>query len=1423
MGVLRILIFFLLLCSSAWGACTDVDGTITCTMDSTYDNATGRPSSYDNTYGGIYTPYTDNTGAAFMRWKVNIPSGATITSAYIQFRGATSTGTPTATISLIEDIDCDIFTSNPWSRSVTGSVSWSPAAWVNDGTYDSADIKTLVDAWTGLESYTPNAYIGFKIINSGSSGNRQAYSYTVTNQGVKAPKLIITYTGGSPSISYTIPDCHVRTKCPINVILSNHSATDQLVVFVDDVEKYRSADMPAESKISVATTHLTAGTHHIDIEVQNASNTPYAATQYVAQTFTTLHDGYPKVGINENNAICIRNAAGDGCDLYFPITGFQLSVNQMDAAANLNLSGPINQIETCNGNISTGPLIGGYSEWSEAAVGYMLDAFKEYGWRNIVPYQWNGYNKFLREYLNYDWAPWTETFEESKAGADDGYDDDSSRWSEAGTVDPDYATSPAPLIGTQSILLDGTAADATITYTLAAADNYNKGAVGTVSLKVALREITDHAATDILRLYNSSDIVIGRIVWNADKTVSIYHCDYADDETKCHHDGGDGDNQVQDWVLTGRTQMDYYYSFASTDGTITISLYSDAALTALVAQGSRVGAGSVTMAEQNASGISGTVTINKYSYNYNGYVRLPKYTSATTLTADAATRYLWYNWRSRSATASEADAALYWSTTATKPAYATLSQPKGYGYGAVKYIKLYASHGVKIIYDDFGSTAGSIKSFTTALKANDGVLAWAFGDEPNLSDVSRYLTWVYTKDVARQNDTDHPVFTLLYGYDIIGADTTTTPVPESSRAIRGWCVDTNAQYFSGTKTTISDILSFDIYPYDFEAWDPYSVHLEGYLLAIDNMVKWNKDLITIGSTVEVQDDSDYLTYYRIPIDNPVGGDLTEGNYLKDGSGNYALIYDVRKMTDDNMVDNPLYRQHVALRQDSAQFVVNASDTLTEYDAGKIGTTGVTVAVSAASGNLLPKSPTGGAMARNAAGNHYTAWYQPSLTPAQLHNLTWTSIIHGMKYLAWWHAFMENPPDNVAQMATEKTYIETLKNYILAAPSSKETRATGKIWCAASVQSGSRVDYIIREYGGTVYLFAARVLSQAEGWPKATNTNAITATFSITGLEAGTTITAYDESGRTITAGAGTFSDTFTEYGVHIYSWPGGAVTDETAPIISSFTIPETDTDLTLAISTFSCADETSGVYYCLSETNSSTGCTWVAIQPTSYTFATEGNKTLYAFCKDDSGNISVSSNDTTAITLGDTTAPQCTEFVLPSTSTDLTITITTWTCTDDTAVTGYCYTLTNDSSTCSWATSEPALIEVPSDGAYTFYAFCKDAAGNISADAATDSVTVTKPTYTVTPYATAGCTISPSLAVTVTKDAIVQIEVTANSGYTVTNVEGCGGTWGSNPYITGLITENCVVNAVCGPSQVNQGAGGTITIGTPDQGIIVFK
>jgi len=80
------------------------------------------------------------------------------------------------------------------------------------------------------------------------------------------------------------------------------------------------------------------------------------------------------------------------------------------------------------------------------------------------------------------------------------------------------------------------------------------------------------------------------------------------------YESGDASNQLSGWTLDDLSSTNsndglLYWNLTNVAATRTVTLYSDSAKSASVAKGSVVGDGAIVLAEQNSSGLTGTVTV----------------------------------------------------------------------------------------------------------------------------------------------------------------------------------------------------------------------------------------------------------------------------------------------------------------------------------------------------------------------------------------------------------------------------------------------------------------------------------------------------------------------------------------------------------------------------------------------------------------------------------------------------------------------------------------------------------------------------------------------------------------------------------------------------------------------------------------------
>ena len=163
------------------------------------------------------------------------------------------------------------------------------------------------------------------------------------------------------------------------------------------------------------------------------------------------------------------------------------------------------------------------------------------------------------------------------------------------------------------------------------------------------------------------------------------------------------------------------------------------------------------------------------------------------------------------------------------------------------------------------------------------------------------------------------------------------------------------------------------------------------------------------------------------------------------------------------------------------------------------------------------------------------------------------------------------------------------------------------------------------------------------------------------------------------------------------------------------------------------------------------------------------------------GEVAVSTNSFTVASAADTTAPVVGAFTLPATATALTVPVGSLTATDNVGVTGYLITKSATAPAASapgWTTAAPASVTAVA-GSNTFYAWAKDAAGNISV-ARSASVTVTtaaadttKPALTISALANGAYTSHATLNISGNaSDAGGLQSVTVNGQTVAVNPDG---------------------------------------------------
>jgi PKD repeat protein len=178
-----------------------------------------------------------------------------------------------------------------------------------------------------------------------------------------------------------------------------------------------------------------------------------------------------------------------------------------------------------------------------------------------------------------------------------------------------------------------------------------------------------------------------------------------------------------------------------------------------------------------------------------------------------------------------------------------------------------------------------------------------------------------------------------------------------------------------------------------------------------------------------------------------------------------------------------------------------------------------------------------------------------------------------------------------------------------------------------------------------------------------------------------------------------------------------SVSDKTAPVIRQFTMPSTTNALSVPIAVLEAMDNKGVAGYLLTQSKNTptlTSSLWRSEKPKTYAFSSSGVKVLYAWTKDDAGNISTPSVAHLTI---DRTKPVVSKFSLPAKTINLSIPISALTASDNIAIAGYFIsesaTLPNASSV-QWLEQKPNSYQTTTAGSKTLYLWVKDTAGNIS-------------------------------------------------------------------------------------------------------------
>ena len=180
--------------------------------------------------------------------------------------------------------------------------------------------------------------------------------------------------------------------------------------------------------------------------------------------------------------------------------------------------------------------------------------------------------------------------------------------------------------------------------------------------------------------------------------------------------------------------------------------------------------------------------------------------------------------------------------------------------------------------------------------------------------------------------------------------------------------------------------------------------------------------------------------------------------------------------------------------------------------------------------------------------------------------------------------------------------------------------------ATALNHSASVTFLAPASNGGSAIMGYTVTSSGGGTDS--NAGSTSLTHTVTGLTNGTSYTFTVKATNSVGEGsASSVSNSITP-------------ADTTSPTVNTFTIPSTSTSLIVSISSLTATDNNAVTGYLLTESSlaplaSDSG--WSGTVPTTYTFASQGSKTLYAWAKDATGNVSTSMSASITITLNATT------------------------------------------------------------------------------------------------------------------------------------------------------------------------------------------
>jgi SdrD B-like domain len=181
------------------GQCVTSSGTYNQRIGTSADDAeelesSGAVTLNGTTYDLLYSGGSQVNGLRFT--SVNIPVGATITSAYIEFTANAAASTAVSINIYGQDLanptTFTTGTSNVSSRTKTNNVvAWTPTTWAANTAYPTSDLSTVVQEIVNQGDWASGNAMAFILDNTSNTNVRIAKSYD--NLTTDAPRLVVNW------------------------------------------------------------------------------------------------------------------------------------------------------------------------------------------------------------------------------------------------------------------------------------------------------------------------------------------------------------------------------------------------------------------------------------------------------------------------------------------------------------------------------------------------------------------------------------------------------------------------------------------------------------------------------------------------------------------------------------------------------------------------------------------------------------------------------------------------------------------------------------------------------------------------------------------------------------------------------------------------------------------------------------------------------------------------------------------------------------------------------------------------------------------------------------------------------------------------------------------------------------------------------